>query len=180
MTRPGIDLGRELGGRGLDPGDPERERDWLAARLQHDPKGVSWSQMPRLRHHERDVDLIGSAGVGKPPGDDLPLPEAAGYPVVFRCEQVDVVRCYQADFPDIAHGGDLRHPRERRARERGQSTADSAKPRTLRRSGLHPEAAELAFAHSRADGGTERSLIWVLADLSARRWSRPHALGGVG
>ena len=67
MTRPGIDLGRELGGRGLDPGDPERERDWLAARLQHDPKGVSWSQMPRLRHHDRDVDLIGSAGVGKPP-----------------------------------------------------------------------------------------------------------------
>lgn len=33
MTRPGIDLGRELGRRSLDPGDPERERDWLAARL---------------------------------------------------------------------------------------------------------------------------------------------------
>lgn len=48
--------------------------------------------MPRLRHHERDVDLIGSAGIGKPPGDDLPLPEAAGYPVVFRCDQVDVAR----------------------------------------------------------------------------------------
>jgi hypothetical protein len=31
-----------------------------------------------------------------------------------------------------------------------------------------------------ADFGTERSLIWVLADLSARRWSRPHVLGGVG
>src|SRR4029077_600718 len=115
MTRPGIGLRRELGGRSLDPGDPERERDWLAARgLQHDPKGVSWSQMPRLRHHERDVDLIGPAGVGKPPGDDLPLPEAAGYLVVFRCEQGDVVRCYQADFLDIAHGGDLRHPGERR------------------------------------------------------------------
>jgi hypothetical protein len=95
MTRPGIDLRRELGGRGLDPSDPERERDWLAARgLQHDPKGVSWSQMARLRHHERDVDLIGPAGIGKSPGDDLPLPEAAGYPVVFRCEQGDVVRCH--------------------------------------------------------------------------------------
>jgi len=35
------------------------------------------------------------------------------------------------------------------------------------------------FAHCRADVGTQRSLVWVLADLSARRWSRPHARGGV-
>jgi uncharacterized protein len=33
---------------------------------------------------------------------------------------------------------------------------------------------------SPADAGTERSMIWVLADLSARRWSGPQATGGVG
>ena len=65
ITRPGIDQRRELGGRGLDPGDPERERDWLAARLQHDPKGVSWSRCracATMNETLTSSDLPGSAG----------------------------------------------------------------------------------------------------------------------
>ena len=90
VTGPGTDLGRELGSRSLDPGHPEHERDRRAVRrCQQDPKGVSWFQMPRLRQHERDVDRIGPAGIREPAGDDLPSPQAAGDPVVFRCEQVD-------------------------------------------------------------------------------------------
>ena len=102
--RPGIEPGRELGRRGLDPDDVECERRGPALPgRQHDAQGVPWFQLPRLRQQERDNDLIGPARIGEPPGDDLLFPEAARDQVVFRGEQVDVVRGQQADRPDVGH-----------------------------------------------------------------------------
>jgi hypothetical protein len=109
MTRPGIDLGRELGGRGVDPGDPERERDWLAARLQHDPKSVSWSQMPATPqlspqedpcHGQRrtPVYLMRSGGIGKRPAalaglgwPPMPAPMTTAFVLIFPISHPRIV-----------------------------------------------------------------------------------------